>query len=71
MDYFPLFPLFGLVLFGLFVGKNSDLSKIEKKLEIINYKPLTKIGKNCLNLYTAHFVFLMIIYNIKNKILVQ
>jgi uncharacterized membrane protein len=66
MDHFPLFPWFGLVLFGLFIGKNIDLSKIEKTLSFINYNPLTKIGQNCLNLYTAHVVFLIIIYNIKN-----
>ena len=66
MDYFPLFPWFGLVLFGLLIGQNSDLSKIEKSLNIINYKLLTKIGQNCLNLYTSHLVFLLIIYNIKN-----
>lgn len=66
IDYFPLFPWFGLVLFGLFVGQNINLSKLEKPLNVINYKPLTKIGQNCLNLYTAHVVFLIIIYNIKN-----
>ena len=65
MDYFPLFPWFGLVLFGLFVGQNTDLSKIEKSLNIINNDIIIKIGQNCLNLYTAHIVFLIIIYNIK------
>jgi uncharacterized membrane protein len=66
MDYFPLFPWFGLVLFGLFVGQTSDLSKIDKKFNFINNKILTNIGQNCLNLYTAHFILLIIIYNIKN-----
>lgn len=65
MDYFPLFPWFGLVLFGLFVGKTTNLDKLEKTLNIINYKILTDIGQNSLNLYTAHFVLLIIIYNIK------
>ena len=66
MDYFPLFPWFSLVLTGIFFGQNIDLSKIEKKLNIINNKILIKIGQNCLNLYTTHIVFLIIIYNIKN-----
>ena len=65
MDYFPLFPWFGLVLAGLFIGKNSDLSKIEKIFNNINFNLLTKIGQNCLNLYTAHVILLIIIYNIK------
>jgi uncharacterized membrane protein len=65
MDYFPLFPWFGLVLAGLFIGKNSDLSKIEKIFNNFNFNLLRKIGQNCLNLYTTHVIFLIIIYNIK------
>ena len=69
MDYFPLFPWFGLVLAGLFIGKNSDLSKIEKLFN--NNNLLTKIGQNCLNLYTFHVIFLIIIYNIKKKSIIS
>ena len=68
MDYFPLFPWFGLVLFGLFVGQSIDLLKIQKKLDKTifgNENILTKIGHNSLNLYTFHVIFLLIIYNIK------
>jgi len=65
MDYFPLFPWFSLVLFGLFVGQNIDLAKEEKKLSIINNNILIKIGQNCLSLYTFHVILLVIIYNIK------
>lgn len=68
MDYFPLFPWFSVILFGLYIGQTTDLSKIEKKLDQINNNILTKIGQNCLNLYTAHVVLLIIIYNIKNII---
>jgi len=65
MDYFPLFPWFGLVLFGLFIGKNSDLSKINESLNFINYTTLTKIGQNSLKLYTSHIILLLVIYNMK------
>jgi len=65
MDYFPLFPWFGLVLFGLFIGKNSDLTKIDKTFNFIDYTSLTKIGQNSLKLYTSHIILLMVIYNIK------
>ena len=65
MDYFPLFPWFGLVLFGLFVGQTTNLSKIDKTFNVFNNNKLIKIGQNCLNLYTTHVIFLLIIYNIK------
>jgi uncharacterized membrane protein len=71
MDYFPFFKWFKLVLFGLFIGQNIDLLKIEYILKKINNKIfnknniLTKIGQNCLHLYTFHIVLLIFIYNIK------
>lgn len=67
MDYFPLFPWFSLVLLGLFIGQNIDLSKSDKILNKLNNKKLIKIGQNCLNLYTAHIILLLVIYNIKNN----
>lgn len=71
MDYFPLFPWFGLLLFGLHVGQTSNLMDIEKALTNINSNIftenniLTKIGQNALSLYTFHIILLIFIYNIK------
>lgn len=71
MDYFPLFPWFGLLLFGLHVGQTSNLMDIEKVLTNINSNIftenniLTKIGQNALSLYTFHIILLIFIYNIK------
>jgi uncharacterized membrane protein len=71
MDYFPLFPWFGLLLFGLHVGQTSNLIDIENALTNINSNIftenniLTRIGQNALNLYTFHVILLIFIYNIK------
>ena len=73
MDYFPFFKWFKLVLLGLFIGQNIDLLKIKyllEKNEITNKifnknNLLTKIGTNCLQLYTFHVILLIFIYNKK------
>lgn len=70
MDYFPLFPWFGLLLFGLHVGQTSNLIDIEKSLSDISNiftenNVLTQIGQNGLKLYTLHVILLIFIYNIK------
>ena len=69
LDYFPLQPWFSLLLCGLFIGQKYNLDNISKKINIniLNSNNiLTNIGKNALNLYTGHIIFLIIIYNIKN-----
>lgn len=59
MDYFPLLKWLPLVLLGIFLGsviENPDKSLLEK------IPILEKIGKNSLNLYTAHLVILLLVW---------
>jgi len=64
MDWFPLNKWLPLVLVGMISMDNLDLSRINIPL-LNNENILTWIGKNCLNLYTIHIVFLILLYNQK------
>lgn len=66
MDWFPLFPWISLMLCGVVFGQHVDI----KDLNFSQSNILTKIGQNSLDLYTSHVVLLLVIYNIKNKIIV-
>lgn len=66
MDYFPLKTWMPLLLSGLILGQNTDLS-IFKMLDFNNF--ITDIGKNSLNLYTLHVIILLIFYKLLNKIM--
>lgn len=62
MDWFPLKKYLPLLLLGVIIGQNMDISNnkvLEQDIPLV-----TNIGKNTLNLYTIHFVVISIIYNI-------
>jgi uncharacterized membrane protein len=69
MDWFPLFEWIPLMLLGMYFIENV---KIEN-LKLFDYKILntnnllTYLGKNSLNLYTFHIIFLIILFSIINK----
>ncbi|MFH1751615.1 MAG: heparan-alpha-glucosaminide N-acetyltransferase [archaeon] len=58
LDYFPLFPWFGIVLIGLFAGKHliknyqNQLGIEKPKLPVINF--MTFIGRKTLIIYLLH-----------------
>jgi uncharacterized membrane protein len=59
MDWFPLNKWLPLLICGLIVGQHEDFSKIK----LLNNKSiLTFLGKNSLDLYTIHFLILIIFY---------
>lgn len=72
LDYFPLFPWFGFVLFGLVIGRNYY--RIDSFFNLSNYSPpsgsrkiLEIFGRNSLFIYLLHQpVFLAILLFIKN-----
>jgi uncharacterized membrane protein len=61
MDYFPLIKYLPVVILGMmasYIDKDTLL-----KLDILNQEGIiTNIGKNTLNLYTLHFVGLILFY---------
>jgi uncharacterized membrane protein len=67
MDWFPLNEWLPLILTGLVVGQNSDLSKLKLNNFLSNNNILTIIGQNTLQLYTIHVVFLVIFFIIIKK----
>jgi uncharacterized membrane protein len=69
MDWFPLNKWLPVILAGLIVGQNFDLSKLKFNNFLSNNNILTKIGQNSLQLYTSHVVILVIFfyYLKKNK----
>ena len=58
IDWFPLNKWLPILLSGLAIGQNFDI-KIPN-LEFNNI--LTDIGKNSLNLYTGHLIFLLVVF---------
>lgn len=68
MDWFPLNKWLPVILAGLIIGQNSDLSKLKFNNFLSNNNILTKIGQNSLQLYTSHVVVLVIFfYYLKNN----
>ena len=70
MDWFPVFKWIPLMIIGMYAMDNIDIKKI-KSLDIDILKSeniLTYLGKNSLNLYTFHVVFLIIFfYHLNNN----
>lgn len=70
MDWFPLFKWLPLMIIGMYSMNNVDVNKL-KLIDIDILKSenvLTYLGKNSLNLYTFHLIFLIIFfYYMKNK----
>jgi uncharacterized membrane protein len=65
MDWFPLDKWMPIILLGLVIGQNVDVSKLDIPfLEFNNI--VTDIGKNSLNLYTIHVVILLLLYRVIN-----
>lgn len=67
MDYFPLLKWVPLLLLGIFIGYIQDNPNAELLDELGSYKIsfnkiLTYLGKNSLNIYTIHLVFLLYYY---------
>ena len=55
LDYFPLFPWFGIVLIGIFIGKFIYPYLKETKIENSSLvKGLTFLGRNTLPIYLIH-----------------
>jgi uncharacterized membrane protein len=66
IDWFPLDQWLPILLFGLIIGQNVDISKLN--LPFLNFDNIiTQIGKNSLNLYTIHVVFLLLVYFLINN----
>ncbi len=63
LDYYPLIPWFGVVLMGIFFGKNLySVNKRKfsmKKIENIFTKFTTTLGRNSLLIYMIHQPFLV------------
>ncbi|MDZ7656471.1 MAG: heparan-alpha-glucosaminide N-acetyltransferase [Sulfurimicrobium sp.] len=73
-DYVPLFPWFGVVLLGLYLGKTLSIRGIWKKLA--DWQPgsaparlLCKAGKHSLAIYILHQPALLGILYIANKLM--
>lgn len=63
MDWFPIFPWISLMLCGVMLGQNMDMSLLNIPL-LNNNNILTTLGQNALELYTGHVVLLIIVYNL-------
>jgi uncharacterized membrane protein len=58
MDWFPLNKWLPVLLSGLVIGQNIDLKSSDFEFD----NTITDIGKNSLNLYTGHLIFLLIAF---------
>ena len=66
LDYFSLQQWLPIMLIGLIFGQNFNINKLS--LEFLNHNSiLTTIGRNCLNLYTLHFIIFMLLSKIYHK----
>lgn len=63
MDWFPLKPWISLMLSGLIVGHNTNLTVFAPYFSANNI--ITRIGQNSLELYTAHVLLLIFVYSLK------
>ena len=70
-DYFPLFPWFGVILFGLFVGKNLySNGKRQFKIKEVSNLPVKGfgfLGRHSLVIYLIHqpiIIFILYIFGI-------
>ena len=59
MDWFPLNKWLPILLSGLVIGQNVDVQIPGFEFNNI----ITDIGKNTLNLYTGHLIFLLVLFN--------
>lgn len=66
MDWFPLFNWLPIMITGMYFIENLNIEKLKLlDLKILNSDNLlTYLGKNSLNLYTFHVIFLIIFFNI-------
>ncbi len=66
VDYFPIFPYFGIILIGTFIGKKFYVD-YERKFSIKNrsehhlIRPVSFLGKNSLVIYLIHQPILILI----------
>jgi len=63
MDWFPLWTSLPILLCGLIIGQNLDISKVDF---LQGESILTELGKNSLNLYTLHVIILLVFYKYIN-----
>jgi len=65
MDWFPLFEWIPLMLLGMYFMENVKIENLKLfDNEILNSNNiLTYLGKNSLNLYTFHIIFLIILFS--------
>jgi uncharacterized membrane protein len=65
MDWFPLNRNVPIILLGLVMGQMMEkpikIDILDKKIPLI-----TELGKNSLNLYTVHYIIMLVIYKIAN-----
>jgi len=66
IDWFPLNAWMPILLSGLIIGQNFDISKLN--IPILEFDNIiTYFGKNSLNLYSTHVTILMIFYYFLNN----
>jgi uncharacterized membrane protein len=70
MDWFPLFKWLPLMITGMYFIEKINIEKLKfLDLKILNSNNLlTYLGKNSLNLYTFHVIFLILFFKLINNI---